>query len=328
VRQNAFGTTGLSVSAVGIGCSRLGGVFSTDTSRGDEIAMVRGAIDAGITLFDTSDMYSHGQSEVVVGKGVKGRRSDVVLATKGGYVWPAESRLLARAKPLLRPVVRRLGVRRPRGHPAGPPGVVPQDFSPAYLAAAVEASLRRLGTDYIDVYQLHSPPPRVVDEGAFVEVLDRLKAEGKIRHYGLAGDAAADLVHFDRHPGITALQVPVSAIDQDALASLLPKARAAGAGVISRSCFAAGLLVGDRPEAELREATPDWQAIVAFRVTAARLARPRKELALQFNMGVESIAATVVGVRSPAQLEELLRLAATPPLTSDERAELFALRRG
>jgi aryl-alcohol dehydrogenase-like predicted oxidoreductase len=327
VRQSAFGTTGLSVSVVGIGCSRLGGVFSKDTTRQDEITMVRRAIDAGITLFDTSDMYSQGQSEVVVGKGVKGRRADVVIATKGGYVWSADSRLLARAKPVLRPVVRRLGVRRPGGRPAGPPPVVPQDFSPAHLAGAVEASLRRLGTDYIDIYQLHSPPPSVVAEGEFVEVFDRLQAQGKIRHYGVAGDSAADVIHFDRHAGIASLQVPFSAIDQDAMA-LLPKASAAGAGVMSRSCFAAGLLVGDRPETELRAMTPDWSSILAFRATAARVGRPRKELALQWNLAVEPIATTLVGVRSPAQLDELLQLVAALPLTTDERAELFALRRG
>jgi aryl-alcohol dehydrogenase-like predicted oxidoreductase len=327
VRQHPFGATGLSVSAVGIGCSRLGGVFSTDTTRKDEIAVVREAIDAGITLFDTSDMYSQGQSEVVVGRGVKGRRAEVVIATKGGYVWPAESRLLARAKPILRPVVRHLGVRRPGGRPAGPPAVVPQDFSPAHLAAAVEASLRRLATDYIDIYQLHSPPSSVVAEGEFVAVLDHLQTQGKIRHYGVAGDSAVDVTDCDRHAGIVSVQVPFSAIDQDALA-LLPKAGAAGAGVMSRSCFAAGLLVGDRTEAELRAMTPDWPAIVAFRDTAARLGRPRKELALQFNLAVEPIAATLVGVRSPAQLQELLQLAAAPPLSRDERAELFALRGG
>jgi aryl-alcohol dehydrogenase-like predicted oxidoreductase len=327
MRQNSFGATGLMVSPVGIGCSRLGGVFYNDTTRTDEINMVRQAIDAGITLFDTADMYSKGQSEVVVGKGIKGRRGDVVVATKVGYVWPADVRLLARAKPLLRPVVRRLGLRRRPVRGGGPSPAVPQDFSPGHIAAAVEASLRRLGTDYIDIYQLHSPPPSVVVEGEFVEVLDRLQAQGKIRHYGLAGDSAADVADFDRHAGISSLQVPFSVIDQDAMA-LVPKAGAAGAGVISRSCFAAGLLVGDRSETELRAVTPDWQAILAFRDTAARLGRPRKELALQFNLAVAGFATTLVGVRSPPQLRELLQLAAAPPLTTDERDELAAVGRG
>jgi aryl-alcohol dehydrogenase-like predicted oxidoreductase len=328
VRLAAFGTTGLVTSAVGVGCSRLGGVFSKDTSRQDEITMLRRAIDAGITVFDTSDMYSHGQSEVVVGKAVKGRRHEVVLATKGGYVWPAQSRLLARAKPLLRPVIRRLGLRRPAGRPAGPPPGVPQDFRPEHLVAALEGSLRRLATDYVDIYQLHSPPPSVVAAGDFVGALEQLKADGKIRAYGLAADSVDDVVDFDRHPGITSLQVPFSAIDQQARTKLLPKASMTGAGVISRSCFAAGLLTGDRPEAELREVTPDWPAIMAFRRVATQVGRPRKELALQFNLAIDGIAVTLVGMRSSAQLDEVLALAARPPLTPDERVALVALAEG
>ena len=320
-----FGTSGLVVSAVGVGCSRLGGVFSKDTSRADEIAMVRRAIDAGITVFDTSDMYSHGQSEEVLGKAVKGRRDEVVLATKGGYVWPATSRLLASVKPLARPVVRYLRLRRRGGRSPGPPPLVPQDFRPEHLVVALESSLRRLGTDHVDIFQLHSPPASVVAAGDFVDALDGLKAAGKVRAYGLAADSVDDVLDFHRHSGVTSLQVPFSAIEQAARSTLLPVATATGAGVISRSCFAAGLLVGDRPEAELREATPNWSAIIEFRRIAAFLGRPRKELALQFNIGTEGIAVTVVGMRSQAQLDEILRLVSRPPLTLDERTELLAL---
>jgi len=287
--------------------------------------MLQRAVDAGITLFDTSDMYSQGQSEVVVGTALRGRRADVVLATKGGYVWPAESRLLARAKPLLRPVIRRLRIRRPGAGPSGPPPVVPQDFTPAHLVSALEASLRRLRTDYVDIYQLHSPPPEVVAAGEFVEALERLKSAGKIRQYGLAGDSAADVAELERHPGIGCLQVPFSVVDQ-AAGGVLTAARRTGTGVISRSCFAAGLLVGDRPAAALRDVTPDWERIVAFRSVADTLGRPRKELALQFSLGTDGIATTVVGMRSPQQLEEILRLAAAPPLSAEERAQVTALQ--
>src|SRR5262249_18043644 len=159
--------------------------------------------------------------------------------------WPAESRLLARAKPLARPIVRHLGLGRPGGLPPGSPSVVSQDFRPEHLVRALEESLRRLGTDYVDIYQLHSPPASVVAAGDFVDALEHLKHAGKLRVYGLAGDSAADLVEFGRHPGIASLQVPFSAIDQAAGCMLLPRAAGAGVGVIGRSCFAAGLLVGD-----------------------------------------------------------------------------------
>src|SRR6476661_6221242 len=105
--------------------------------------MLRQAMDAGVNLFDTADLYSHGQSEILLGRAIKGRRDEVVVATKVGYAVPAQSRLLGRLKPVLRPIVQTLGLKRPpsAGAPAGP---ISQDFSPSYLAAAVEASLKRL----------------------------------------------------------------------------------------------------------------------------------------------------------------------------------------
>jgi aryl-alcohol dehydrogenase-like predicted oxidoreductase len=317
VRRRAFGTTGLLVSDVGVGCSRLGGVFSTGTTPREESDLVTAAIDAGINFFDTSDLYSHGQSEVLIGRAVRPRRGEVVLATKGGYVRPNETRLLSRAKPLLRPVVRALGLTRPSSRVAN--GVsIDQDFSPQHLIAALEGSLRRLGTDYIDIYQLHSPSRDVVEAGDFVPVLDQLKAQGKIRYYGIAADDAGDVENFDRHPSIDTLQVPFSAIDQVASAMVFPKAARAGTGVVSRSCFAAGLLVSSLSEDQLRERTPDWKAIVAFRSKADKLGRPLSELALQFNLATAPIAVTIVGMRTRAHLAGIVRDAEAPALTPDE----------
>jgi aryl-alcohol dehydrogenase-like predicted oxidoreductase len=280
------------------------------------MALIGNAIDAGINFFDTADTYSHGQSEVLLGKAVRSRRGEVVLATKGGYIRPAQS-VLSRVKPIVRPVVRALRLRRPSGYAIhGAPAN--QDFSPRHLVGAFEASLRRLGTDYVDIYQLHSPPQSVIDSGEFVEPLERLKAQGKIRNYGIAADRAADVERFDRHPTVTALQLPFSAIEQDASRAVLPKAVLTGVGVISRSCFAAGLLVGDQSEAELRERTPDADAIMSFRQTARTVERPVKELALQFNLQTSSIAVTVIGMRTPAQLDEILRYVDACPLDPHE----------
>jgi aryl-alcohol dehydrogenase-like predicted oxidoreductase len=325
VRRRPFGTTGLVVSEVGVGCSRLGGMFSAGSSQRDEADLITQAVDAGINFFDTSDLYSHGQSEVLLGKVLRSRRGEVVLATKGGYVRPGQERLLARAKPLVRPIVRALGVKRPTRAGGGGGAPIEQDFRPEHLATALEGSLRRLGTDHIDIYQLHSPPRAAIDAGAFIPVLDRLKAQGKLLHYGIAADAASDLEDVDRHRSITSLQMPFSAIDQSASAVVFPKATAAGVGVISRSCFAAGLLVGSRSEAELREQTPDWKAILAFRSKAAELGRARRELALQFNLGTAPIAVTIVGMSTPKHLDDILRDAAAPPLSADEMASLAAL---
>jgi aryl-alcohol dehydrogenase-like predicted oxidoreductase len=321
LERRPLGATGPDVSVIGVGCSRLGGVFAAGNTPRNEADLIRAAIDAGINFFDTSDMYSHGQSEILVGRAVRSRRSEVILATKGGYVRPRQVRLLARAKPLMRPVVRALGVKRPHGASSGT-GSLGQDFSPAHLARAVEASLRRLRTDYIDVYQLHSPPAEVVEAGDYVPVLERLRDQGKIIRYGIAGAEAADMVAFDRHPSVSTLQLPFSLIDQRASQVIFPKATATGVGVISRSCFAAGLLTGSLSEDDLRARTPDWAAIVAFRSKAQIVGRPVRELALQFNLSTEPIAVTIVGMSRPAHLKQILQDAVAPPLSPQERAVL------
>jgi aryl-alcohol dehydrogenase-like predicted oxidoreductase len=299
-------------------------MFANGSSRHQELALIGHALDNGINLFDTADMYSHGQSEVLVGKAVKSRRAEVVLATKGGYLRPAQS-LLGRVKPILAPVVRALKVKRPGGAAAGAGASIDQDFSPRHLVEALEASLRRLKTDYVDIYQLHSPPRSVVDAGEFVEVLEGLKRQGKIRYYGVAVDAADVAGGLDRHPTVASLQLPFSAIDQEAASSVLAQAATLGIGVIARSCFAAGLLVGDSSPEQLRERTPDADRILAFQAAADRLGRPRKELALHFALDTPAIAVTLVGMREPAQVDEIVRLATAPPLTSDEMATLLSL---
>jgi aryl-alcohol dehydrogenase-like predicted oxidoreductase len=325
LRRRPFGEDGPEVSVVGVGCSRLGGVFSTSGSSREEADLVRAAVDAGINFFDTSDLYSQGQSEVLLGKALGSRRSHVVVATKGGYVASGQRRLLARAKPLIRPVVQALRIKRPGAASGASGGPIPQDFSPSHLVSCVEASLRRLGTDYIDIYQLHSPPADVVDAGEFIPALDQLQADGKILRYGIAADHADDVVSFDRHASIASLQLPFSVVDQSASHVVLPKAAEAGVGVIGRSCFAAGLLLSALPEAELRQRTPDWPAIVSFRSRAAVFGRSQRELALQFNLGTEAIAVTIIGMSTVAHLQQVLRDAAAAPLTSDERAALTAL---
>jgi aryl-alcohol dehydrogenase-like predicted oxidoreductase len=321
MRYRDLGCTGISVSELGVGCSRIGGVMSPGGSRKEELALLGAALDAGINFFDTADIYSQGQSEMLVGEALSQRRAEVVIATKGGYVLPLQRRLLARVKPYLRPVVRRLGVRRRSsgGQSAAP---MAQDFSPAYLAAAVEASLHRLGTDYIDVYQLHSPSRSVVELGEYVAVLETLKGQGKILHFGVAADAADDVISFDRHTAIASLQVPYSLLYQDAALDLFPKAAEHSMGVISRSCYAAGLFKDGLSESALRAHTPDWEQILRLRERAAELGRPLLEAALQFSLAAEPVAVTIVGMRTPAHLDENLRHYSAASLAPAELAVL------
>ena len=328
VRYRPLGRTGLTVSAVGVGCSRLGGMFSTDTTERDEVDLLRRALDAGITFFDTADMYSQGRSEVLVGKALRGRRDEAVIATKGGYVWPANRRWLAKAKPLLRPVARvaHLDRRRARGRggsgDAGP--AVARDFSPRHLVAAVEGSLRRLRTDHIDVYQLHSPTRSVVEAGDYVDTLERLRAQGKIDHFGIAVDTPADALGLDAVPAIATIQTPFSLLEPAARDALFPLAEGRGLGVMARSCFAAGLLKDGLSAGELRARTDDWDQILKLQETARRIGRPLLETALQYSLGTRPIAVTIIGMWRPSQLDTNLRWANASPLDPTEFAAFDA----
>src|ERR1700730_3959974 len=155
MKINVFGRTGVNVSEIGFGGSRIGGIFAEKHSSKEALNVLRKALDSGITFYDTADMYAQGESEALIGKAFRDRRDQVVLATKGGYCLPTQRKLMARIKPLVRPIVRLLGLKRTK-LPSGVFGTLSQDFSPSHLTQALEASLKRLHTDYIDLYQLHS----------------------------------------------------------------------------------------------------------------------------------------------------------------------------
>src|SRR5262245_11649553 len=157
------------VSAIGLGCWAIGGPFRLDgkpdgwgaVDDDESVRAINRAIDKGVTLFDTADVYGTGRSERVLGRAVRGRRDDVVLATKFGYTYDESAR-----------------------------EITGTDLSPAYVRRACAASLIRLGTDHIDLYQLHvgEPAPAAVDD--VFGVLEDLVDEGKIRAYGWSTDDA------------------------------------------------------------------------------------------------------------------------------------------
>jgi len=323
LRYRSFGKTGIEVSEIGFGCARLGGVFGESATRQASIRVLQGALDRGITFFDTADMYTQGESETLLGLAFRRQRDKVVIASKGGYCLPAQRQLIQRVKPLIKPLVRYLGIRREH-LPSGAAGALSQNFTPKYLAERVEASLRRLKTDYLDLYQLHSPPPDAVDSERCIETLEQLKRAGKIRHYGIAADTVDDAREFLRYPTIASLQVPFGLLDQAALGEFLALAEARGIAVIGRGCFAAGLLKAEYTEAQLRELTPKWPQIMALRQIAERRGRSVLELALQFSLHTRAVAVTLLGMRTPAHLADNLQHFAAAALSDEEYRELAA----
>ncbi len=304
-----FGRTDLSVSAFGLGCARIGGIFKRDPA--DFVRLLSAALDAGINFFDTSDMYSQGESEKLLARAFRHRRDQVVIASKGGYVLPSQRRLAARLKPFVRPAIRLLRLSRNQ-LPGAVRGSLAQDFSPAHLRRAVEGSLRRLGTDHLDLYQLHSPPVDIVAPGEWLQALEELKQQGKIRYYGVSCDSVDAAIAALGHPGVSSLQVSISLLERDAL-RVLQQAREQGVGVIARECLANGLLVKDVPPEDVRsycesdeEAAAKVLQIERYRKTASETGTTVTQLALQFVSRLEGVSITLIGVSSLQQLNGLL----------------------
>ena len=217
MRYRPLGHSGLVVSVAGLGCNNFGRRLDTDATR----SVIDAAIDAGITLLDTADMYGTGRSEEILGEVLAGRRDQVVLATKFGHS----------------------GVDMGYGPAAGAKG------GRAYIRRAVEHSLRRLRTDYIDLYQLHTPDP-ATPIGETMAALGELIAEGKVRYIGhsnFSGWQVAEAAVLARELGTVpfiSAQNHWSLLERGAEAEVVPAARHFGLGVLPYFPLANGLLTG------------------------------------------------------------------------------------
>jgi aryl-alcohol dehydrogenase-like predicted oxidoreductase len=326
VRYRQFGKTGWRVSEIGFGGARIGGLLAQDGGRATSLKTLEAACDAGINFFDTADMYSQGESELLVGKAFRHKRDKVFIATKGGYSLPRQKRLIQFIKPFAKPIVRALGLRR-SAVPASLSGTVSQDFSPGYLREAVEASLRRLQSDHIDLYQLHSPPREELTGSRLQDalgLLGRLKTEGKIREYGIALDSVYDAVHCLDMEGLASLQMPFGLMDLQALDGVFDKVSERQLGIIARGCFGGGALKQSVTEAELRASEPQWERALQIKRLAEQMQRSALEAALQFALSIERISVTILGMRTPAHVATNLQYYAAKPLSDAEKRELLA----
>jgi aryl-alcohol dehydrogenase-like predicted oxidoreductase len=321
MKFNEFGKTGMHVSEIGFGGSRIGGVFADKHSSQEALNVLRKALDSGITFYDTADMYSQGESESLIGTAFRERREQVIIATKGGYCLPARRNMMKRIKPLIRPIVRALGLKRAR-LPSGFSGALSQNFSHSYLTKALESSLKRLKTDYVDLYQLHSPGTTFMQSDAFgeaLQTLETLKAQGKLRFYGVATEVPEDAPFCLSAPGISSVQLGFGLLDLDALdQGTLAAAWARGLAVIARGCFGGGLMKDSLDGAQLEAATAKWQRILALRSLSRSAGRSLLDVAFQFCRGTPAVSVTLLGMRVENHLSENLRYVQAPPLNEEE----------
>jgi len=321
VRRRVLGRTGLAVSPVGFGAWAIGGnQFGNSYGRTDDaesLRAVRRASELGCNFFDTADVYGHGHSEDILGEALAGLRQRVLVATKVGgnfYNRAVNPLLLSRiAEAVGRPVAELApDIPLPVTHDA--------NFSPDYVRFAVEQSLRRLRTDYIDLLQLHNPALGLIADPDTYLVLDDLKQEGKIRFYGVSvhapdeGLAAVEVTRPD------AVQIVYNIVRREAEDRFFAVARASNMGVIAREPLANGLLAGkygqdsawEKGDIRARMPRPYVAQLVAVAERVKDLAGQAgvtpAQLALRFVLDNEAVSVVIVGMKTVAQVEENLSL--------------------
>ncbi|MFC7052363.1 aldo/keto reductase [Hansschlegelia quercus] len=301
----------LKVSAIGIGCMGMTGVYDGGQDEADAIRTLRRAVEIGVTLFDTAEVYGPFENEKVVGKGLKDVRDKVVIATKFGFRIGEEGTGLSRIAGL--------------------------DSRPDHVKAVADASLKRLGVDHIDLFYQHRVDPAVPIEDVAGAVAELVQA-GKVRAFGLSEASAATIRKAHAVHPVSAVQSEYSLWTRDPEAEVLPVCRELGIGFVPYSPLGRGFLSGQvrdlasLPKDDYRRSSPRFQgeafdanlALVAtLEDLAGRKNATAAQLALAWLLHQDDAIVPIPGTRRIARLEENVA-AADIVLSEEELAEIGA----
>jgi len=311
MESRTLGNSGLQISCIGLGTNYVGGYgLYTDIDEDEGVRLVQRALDLGVTFIDTADIYGFGRSEELVGKAIVGRRDEVVLATKGANAFEGGART---------------GVSN----------------EPSYLRSALEASLQRLGTDYVDLYYIHRPDEHTPPEDSFGELM-RMKEEGLIRAAGVSNFESEQIRAALQAGPVDALQSCYNLLQRGVETEVLKLCQTAGIGFVPWGPLAYGLL-GGRYQPGFELPAGDWrhrtglfepgQYERALEVAAALKAigehsdTPPAHLATQWLLEQPSVCSVITGAKTVVQVEENSAAAATS-LAPDTVASISALTGG
>jgi aryl-alcohol dehydrogenase-like predicted oxidoreductase len=306
LERRTLGKCGTAVTKVGVGLWAIGGTTWGPTDDRESLNVIDAALDAGVTFFDTADVYGAGHSEELLGQAMSGRRDKFIVATKIG--WQNFDR---------------------------------ENNQTAYdtvekLIAGVESNLRRLQTDYVDVIQSHINSRDPTME-IFLEGFQRLQREGRVRAYGVSTSDFEYLKAFNADGGCATLQIDYSILNRTPEADIFPYCREHDIGVIVRGPLAMGILTGKfgpdtqfgetdfrrrwQEEPEERETYLEDLAKVEQLRPAAK-GRTMAQLALQFVLAHPAVTAAIPGAKTLKQLRDNVGAAMLPSLTTEELAQI------
>lgn len=269
MKHNRLGNSELLVSEIGLGCMSLG------RDKTKAIPLLHEALDQGINFLDTADLYDEGDNEILVGEAIKGRRSDVIISTKVGNRWEA-----------------------------GKEGWT-WDPSKAYIKSAVKESLRRLQTDYIDLYQLHGGTLNdPIDET--IEAFEELKQEGYIRYYGISSIRPNVIREYIDRSNIVSVMSQYSILDRRPEESILPLLAEHGISLIARGPVAKGILA-DKGQSKAAKGYLDYKPNELLELheqlqTLAKDPISLSQLAIRYSLSHPAVAVAIPGASSVDQL--------------------------
>jgi aryl-alcohol dehydrogenase-like predicted oxidoreductase len=309
MKYRNLGGSGLRISEIGFGAWAIGGNAHGNsygpTDDMTSIDAVQKALELGCNFFDTADVYGHGHSEEILVQALKGQRESVIIATKvGGDFYHDPPRM---------------------------------NFHPDYLESALAKSCERLGTDYVDLYQLHNPPIQLVKNRRVFESLEKLKESGKIRHYGISIHNPQEGVVAMREGKPAAIQVVYNILRQEAKNELFKIAQDNHVGIIAREPLANGFLSGKFkadstfPPGDIRHNFPqDYVRSLAYASEQLRFleskTRTLAQASLRFVLDHKEVSTTIPGAKTLQQTEENMRAADISSLTGEELLRIRILR--